>query len=171
VNNSKKISFSLMEVLVVICIFSILIILTFPMILNEKCYLDSDVNNIHTTFIYLQQRTLASNKNNSLSIDTKNNCLSFKKNNSSIIIKLHHAITFGFLKNISGPPGKATKIIKKSHTFPSNKVTFYNNGNISPGSLYFITKSKKYMRAITISVSGFSMPKKYEYYNYQWREY
>lgn len=77
--------------------------------------------------------------------------------------KLPHTLEFGYIKNSYGPPNKPKKLIKKSCTFPDNKITLYPDYKVSPGTIYIKTKKESAGYALSFSSHELANIKIYQY--------
>ena len=168
-----KKSFTLIELAVVLVLFVLLCSITIPHFWNSSRYaVQAELEKIESIFSYLQQSAIATNSDQKLLLNLKNNSFSFLRRRKLVTIKLLSSIRYGFIKEALGPPGKPNKAISHPISFPKYKdkhqVTFLPSGQISTGSLYLVGKRAKNMGALTCSVSQISYVRKYLYQNNRW---
>jgi len=139
---------------------------------------DNEVENLFTTISYLRQKAIASNCIYELLFTTTANRYSYKQNNKIITHQLARQVLFGYLAQTKGPPSSPKNLLTKPVSFYNNKVVFYPNGKISPGSVYLIDRKKKVMKALTCPISQVSFIRKYRYHkrskgqsNFAWSIY
>jgi len=150
------------------------ITLTFPSLwfLKQQEIL-SEVEKLYSVFNYLQQSAITTGKVKILEFNLENNSYSYKevKNNNfdhNIITvdkneKLSLNVKFSVINGIKGPPSTPTNYLNKPVTFIDNKVKFYSNGTIQPGTVYLTDSKKQYLYAITVPISQVSLIRKYKY--------
>ncbi len=169
----KTESFSLFELLAVVAVIIILLTVTVSnSSFFNKFVLKNEVDKVFTLFSYLQQKAIASNKQQEIVFDLQNN--SYLMNFESKENKLANVVKFDFLPNSYGPPSDPTKLIQSAVSFKKDgqnkfKAIFYPDGKIESGSIYLIDKDYKYMMALTVPVSNVSYIRKYEYKDGRWR--
>ena len=156
----NKHGFTLIEVMIVLCLFAV--IATLGMI--QFSFLDFaiariEVDKLANVCSFLQQHAIATNSEQVLTCDTKNN--EYRCDN--LHEKLSQRVSFGFLPGVMGPPGNPTHRIEKAITFPGSLIHFYPTGIISSGTAYFVDKSKQYMYALSNAVSQVSYLRFYRY--------
>jgi prepilin-type N-terminal cleavage/methylation domain-containing protein len=152
--------FTLIELMIVICLFCFLATLT---LLNVS-FLDStivhtELDKLATFCYYLQQKAIATNKEIILTFDTKKN----EYTGDTYHEKLSSRVSFGFFDNAQGPPGQPIGPINKAITFPAQRIHFYPTGIISSGTVYLMDKTKKSMYALSNAVSQLSYIRMYRY--------
>lgn len=152
--------FSLIELCIAIALFLLILTLTLPSIwFLKRQELVSQVDKIYSVFCYLQKSAIASNKDLVLEFDHKANSYSFE--NSSIQLSKH--IKFAFKNGVKGPPSSPIKLLDKPITFINNKVVFYADGKMQPGTVYLTDSKQHYLYGITIPISQVSLIRKYKY--------
>lgn len=149
--------------------------MTLPRIFNlDKYMLFNELEKLVMTFSYLQQRSIATAQQKTLTFDTGMNSYSYiGPQNKLLRIALGKNIKFGFIDGVKGPPSQPTQPITKAITFPHSKekeaATFNPEGKISPGTVYLIDANKRIMGALTCPISGVSYIRKYKYVNGKWQ--
>lgn len=164
-----KKSFTLIELLIVLTLTLLVCSLAIPHFIGDsRQALYHDLDKLSVIFAYMQQRALASNQEQQLFFDIKNNSYFFINNGKTTVFSLSPKIIFGYLPGSFGPPASPVSPITNPITFSIDKkgaifVQFNPNGNIKPGSLYIIDKQKNSMGALTCSVSQVSYVRQYTY--------
>ena len=171
----KKKSFSLIELLVVLSIFSIILVLFISKFsFLNKFLLKNEIEKLYSDFYFLQQKAISKNEKQELFLELNNNLYFYNVLDKKVIRKFSNFIEFGFLKSVKGPPSCPRKYINKAVTFKKYdsfyKVEFFNNGIVSAGTIYLIDKNKKYMNALTVGVSNVFYIRKYKFVNSHWLE-
>ena len=162
-------AFSLIELLVTISILGIIVFLVIPRrTVHNSLFLNTELNNLFTTFTYLQQKATARNAIEKLTVNQKNNTYSYTQEQKSITHTLDPHIRFGFLPDTKGPPATPKKQIHAPVTFRSATVVFFPNGTISPGTIYLTDQEQKNMHALTSSMAPVSYVRKYAYTDGKW---
>jgi hypothetical protein len=130
----------------------------------QLSFLDStiariEVDKLANVCSFLQQHAIATNSEQVLECDTKNN----EYHCDNVNEKLSQRIAFGFLPGVMGSPGSPTQSIKKAITFPGSVIHFYPTGIISSGTVYLVDKKKQCMYALSNAVSQVSYLRMYRY--------
>ena len=165
-----KRAFSIIELLVCFAIIFVLLTISVPKFMFfNKFILTSQTDKLFATFSYLQQKAIASNQEQKLTFNLKNN--TYSHDNKSY--KLPEVVRFGCLPGAKGPPSSPSKEIKKSITFAKLSesqfcMSFYVDGKVSPGTAYLIDKDQKFMMALTCPISQVSCIRKYKYDDGRW---
>ncbi|MBD3231995.1 hypothetical protein GF322_05060 [Candidatus Dependentiae bacterium] len=176
-------SFSLIELMLVLSTIIILLTISIPQItFLNKFILKNEVDKIFTLFCFTQQKAITCNQQQEIIFDLnqnsykinleqqQNNQIKYSKNSQN---KLPNTVKFGFFKDTLGPPSDPKKTIQNAITFKKLnnnqfKVSFYPDGKIEPGSIYFVDKNQQWMMALTVPISNVSYIRKYEYRNKKW---
>jgi hypothetical protein len=108
---------------------------------------------------YLQQAAMMSNAPKTLSFDIKKCCYSYGGTSEP----LSNSVEFGTLAGAMGPPSNPTRQIQAPITFENERIVFYPDGIIQPGTVYLISKDKQVMYALSSPVSQFSYMRIYKY--------
>ncbi len=161
-NNKKNCAHSIIEIIVAItiAIFSLTIVIP-KFKIFERLILNNEVENLFLTIMFLHQKSIATNKIETLFFVPEKNLYFYKTKKSRIIHELSSNIKFGFMKNSKGPPSSKKNFIKNAITFAHNKIIFYPNGQISPGTAYLVNNRKTLMQAVTTPISQISFIRKY----------
>jgi type II secretory pathway pseudopilin PulG len=159
-------SFSLIELIVAISIFVLILSFSIPkQSFFDDILLQHEIENLFTTFSYLQQKAIASNEKLELHFTQTSNSYFYPQGNASMLVThtLPKAIKFGYLSNTKGPPSTLKVPITKAITFHNQTVTFLPNGKISPGAVYIIDNEGKNLKALTCPISQVSFIRKYTF--------
>ena len=168
-------AYSLFELIVVIFALSIFLFVSIPKFnFLDNFILQNELDRLFSTFYYLQQKAIATNEEQKLYFNLDLNSYEYVgKSNLKQNYKLPNKVRFGLLDNIFGPPSKPEKRVNLPITFKKTKknlfeVIFYTDGKISSGNVYMITKDKKNLMSLSVSVSPFALITKYKYQNKKW---
>ncbi|MCK4499119.1 hypothetical protein KAU11_01325 [Candidatus Babeliales bacterium] len=161
-------AFTLIELLLTLSLFIFLATLTIPLpSFFTKALVKSEVEQLHTTFSFLQQKALATGAKQKLSFDISNNRYTYQLKSKLVTHTLPAKVSFDFLPNALGPPSKANRPITQASTFGAY-ITFFPDGTITPGTIYLVDNNKKIMNALTVPVSDVSYVRKYRYGDKRW---
>jgi type II secretory pathway pseudopilin PulG len=171
-----KASYTLIELCIVLAIMTILCLLSVPMIVNnDDRAIVRELDKLEAVFLYLHQRAIATQFDHELTIDINQNTYSYKIPGRHVTFKLPTNIMFGWLPSALGPPGNPTTPIIHACSFPialSSEtrfaIRFISNGQFYPGALYLIDGKKRFMGALTCSISRLFYIRKYLYRSGQW---
>lgn len=156
----KKKGFTLIEVMVVICLCAIIATLGIMQLsFLDATIVHSQVDKLAAVCSYLRQKAIATNAEQVLIFDVKKNeyrCDGMRET-------LSQRVSFGFVPHALGPPGSPSHTIKKAITFVDSSIHFYPTGIISSGTVYFVDNNKRYMYALSNAVSQFSYLRFYRY--------
>ncbi len=173
-------AFSLIELLVFLSLLVVVIVILPSRLYVFKNYLlKHELNKLFATFIYLQQKAIASNKKITLALDQINNSYSYIFQDATTCNEqLSNGIIFDFIPGTMGPPGDPSKKIENpinleqpinnSNIKNNTDINFWPDGRITPCTIYVSDKSNKYMGALTCSVSQVSYIRRYICYNCKW---
>lgn len=164
----------------------------------NRFLVENEVDKMFTAFSFLQQRAIASNQEQEIIFDPAQNSYFYDLGGGSygsiprlssglprtvgydlktepkfVTCKLPDAVKFGFLQGANGPPSSPGKPILSPITFKDIgsgmfKITFYTDGKVQPGTVYFIDKNKNFMMALTCPISQVSFIRKYKYNQGKW---
>jgi len=166
---SKQLSFSLIELLIVIALITLLFSITLP---STNYFLDhlmtSETDRLCTTIIFLRQKALASNTPQTVYLNQATHSYSYKSGEKTIEHHFPNGIMFGFLPRTQGPPANPHRLLTRAITFPKQQITCWPSGIISSGTTYITDRKKKYMKAFTCAISQVSFIRKYYYQNGKW---
>ena len=170
-----KKSFSIIELLIVMTAVIFLFTLTIPRVsVMNRFVLQNEIDKLLTTFSFLQQRAVASNKLQDIVFNLNDNSYSYNlRNDKRFVHKLPRIIKFGFLPNVLGPPAKPKKKIVDPVSFKKinekeYQVLFFTDGRVYPGTIYLVDIDQKNMMALTCPVSQISYIRKYRYDSGRW---
>ncbi len=152
--------FSLIELTITITVIVIVYAIAIPTLSYvNKTMLNLELKNIYILFTYLKQKSITKNQIHKLVFNVKKNFYTYQINDRKVLRKLPYNLKIGILEKSFGPPSKKTGPLNKPVTFINNKVIFYPDGKISPGSLYL--KSGNNMVAITCPISKIAYIRQY----------
>ena len=155
-------AFSILELLCCLFLVTIICFLAIPnFIFLDKKMVIGEVNAFYFTILHARQLAITSNKQLELKINLDENSYEYMSRKKTLPPK----ISFGSLPKILGPPSLPQKTILYP-TFKNNRIIFYPNGNISPGTIYL--KDNKDVYAITCPVSQVSYVRKYKNKDNEW---
>lgn len=113
----------------------------------------------------LQRQAITSGKEQTLTIDVDQHA--YTTNNT--IHRLNHAVRFGFMPAVYGPPSHPVTLITQPTTFEKHKIVAQPNGTLSAGTVYLTDQSNRCLYAITIGVAKKQYIRLYRY-STQWIE-
>jgi hypothetical protein len=125
------------------------------------------------TLSFLQQKAIALNQEQFLSIDVVKNKYSYYEENKIITYTLHRNFMFGFINNVKGPPARPHTVIVHPVTCESNKqktntIKIRVDGKATSGSIYLTDIKKRIMGAVTVPPHQYAYIRIYEYTNEHW---
>lgn len=156
----KKAGFSLIELMIALCMVCCVIVFTFTNVtfLNRilmRCELDK----LHAAALYASRCAQVTNQECVLAFDVTNNSYSTQHHKEA----LAKGVAFGFLPNAKGPPSAPHNPIKSPITYKNKKITFYPSGIMDAGTVYLVDEHKTMMYALSSPISQFSFVRKYRY--------
>lgn len=171
-----KPSYTLIELCVVLAIITMLCMLGIPMIvMSGEREILRELDKLEAVFLYLHQRAIATQSDHELIIDTKQNTYTYKTATNKAVFQLSSNIIFGWLPAALGPPGDPTALITQACSFPKGNnqelcfsARFLSNGQFYPGTVYLIDRNRRFMGALTCSISRVFYIRKYLYKSEQW---
>ena len=156
----KAKGFTLIELMVVLLLFSIAAGLTFSQFsFLQRGYVKAELDGLYQACLYMQRHAMLSNQSCSLNIDLAQQRYTFNGRTQ----KLATGVQFGVKQQAKGPPSTPTKQLTTPCTFQGNKITFYPDGIIASGSVYMTDKHHTCLYALTVAVSPYSYLRKYRY--------
>lgn len=151
---------TLIEVMVVLCLFALIVTLGMMQIsFLDSTIVHAEVDKLAATCSYLQQKAIASNSDQILVCEVEKN----RYRGDNVNETLSPRVCFGFLPNVLGSPGSPSRIINKAITFADSSIHFYPTGTLSSGTLYLTDTNKKIMYALSNAVSQVSYLRLYRY--------
>ena len=129
-----------------------------------KLQVQSEIERLHATICALQQQSITTNAEKTLTIDDDQNSYSYNGSTHKLPISLQ----FGFPKGALGPPSSASNPISKICSFTNNAIIFWPNGMIKSGTIYITDKKKQYAYALSNAVGSVSFLRIYEYRKGKW---
>ncbi len=156
---------TLVELLVVVAVLALLASIAIPgVFFLQQHMLNSELHKLQIICHLLQKQAISKGQKQYLNFNSADQSYFYNHH----FDKLNNAIHFNFLKGVSGPPANPKKPINQAITFPKQKITFYPNGMISPGTVYLTDQKNKNMSALTIPVSQVSFVRKYKFKTNNW---
>ena len=107
---------------------------------------------------------MLSNKQQDVYFDIANNRYTF----NGTVCTLPSQIMFGVIPGVKGPPSLPKKLVAKPITFKGSRISFFPEGIISSGTIYVTDRYKKFLYAISCSVSQVSYLRKYAFNDNKW---
>ena len=152
--------FSLLECAIVV---ALLIIIAHIIVIHgtylQRILVRQDVEKLMAVCRFLQQTAMVTNTTKELVFDQKNKSYTY----NSTTEKLSKNTEFGILPGTLGPPSNPTHPITSPITFSNEKIIFYPDGIIQPGTVYLIRKDIQVMYALSCAVSQVSFLRIYHY--------
>lgn len=159
-----SLSFSLIELIVAISLFMLIFSFSIPKrSFFNNILLQHELENLYTTFSYLQQKAIASNEKLELHFTATSNSYTYPLGGTVVTHTLSSSIKFGYRENTKGPPSTPKVSMTKAITFHNQSVIFLPNGKISPGTVYMTDNEEKYLKALTCPISQVSFIRKYTF--------
>lgn len=159
-NRKNCAAFTLIELMVVICLCALLAGLAMVHLsFLDRTIVRTEIDKLATVCMYLQQLAIATNSEHYLIFDAQKNEYHFDTYHE----KLSQHICFGCLSGVMGPPGNPTHSVEKAITFSGQKICFYPTGVISSGTVYLIDKKGQFQYALSNAVSQVSYLRMYRY--------
>lgn len=157
---NNKYGFTLIETMVVVCLFALLATLGIMQLsFLDATVVHAEVDKLVAVCSYLRQKAIANNSEYVLKFDTQKN--EYRADGIHEILSAR--IAFGFLPTVLGPPGSPSHKITQAVTFAGSSIHFYPTGIISSGTVYLVDKKKQHMYALSNAVSQFSFLRLYRY--------
>ncbi len=156
----KCAGFLLLEVALVLALILIVVTLATPQFIFLKRQIArTEVQKLIAECFYLRNCAMATHQDLTLTFDCAQGCYATKYKNQKLTQGLH----FGFLPTLHGPPSNPTRLIEKAITFVNNTITFYADGTISSGTIYFLDAENSRCSALTIPSGQVPFIRHYEY--------
>lgn len=161
-------AFTLIELTITLALIVCLVSISFPVILNtSRLYVANQARNLQATCWALEQQAIAQNKQIELYLNQAANFYVWAEQ----VVKLAPKVKFGVIDGVLGPPSSPQKEIQRAVTFAENKIIFYPDGRISPGSVYLVDDMNRILYAVTVSVASVSYVRLYRYVNNHWHQF
>lgn len=152
--------FSLIELIVVLCIVAILVSLaTMNMRFLNRAAITTNIDLLYNACYCLQKTAMATNATQELTIDVMQH--SFES--AGIHHQFPSIMQFGILPNVKGPPSVPLSFLSSAITFIDRKIHFYSDGTISAGIIYITDIDKSMIYALSCGVASVSVLRKYRY--------
>lgn len=156
--------FSLIELMVGLCIVALLISLaTVNMRFLNRAAITSNIDVLYNACYCLQRTAMATNTIQTLTIDELHHC--YECNGTKHVFASQ--MKFGILPDVKGPPSAPLNFLSAAITFVDRKIRFYPDGTISAGIIYITDADKTMIYALSCGVSSVSVLRKYRY-NGKW---
>lgn len=165
IGNRDRDAFFISELIVVLALVVLLVSLSIPhSFFLRRVVLQMQLEKFALLFMQLQQRAIASNKQEVITVDVATNSYTLGAGQHV----LPAGIQFNFLTHVLGPPAAPTQLVTQAVTFPNKKIIFYPDGTVSAGTLYMTDEKRQLMCALTCPVAQFSLVHKYRYNANKW---
>jgi prepilin-type N-terminal cleavage/methylation domain-containing protein len=152
--------FSLIEMMVVLCVVAILISLaTINMRFLNRAAIMTNIDVMYNACYCLQKTAMATNTTQELTIDALQHSFAC----ADIKHQFPAMMQFGILPNVKGPPSAPLSFLSAAITFVDRKILFYPDGTISAGIIYITDVDKSMIYALSCGVSSVSVLRKYRY--------
>ncbi len=152
--------FSLIELLVVLCIVAVLVCLaTMNMRFLNRAAIVTNIDVLYNACYCLQKTAMATNTTQELTIDAMQH--SFES--AGIHHQFPSIMQFGILPNVKGPPSAPLSFLSSAITFVDRKIRFYPDGTMSAGIIYVTDTDKSMIYALSCGVASVSVLRKYRY--------
>lgn len=162
---AKKKGFLLFELAVVLAIIFLLAGFGFALSgVVRRMAVRADVFKIAAILRYEWIRACACQKQITVSIDLKKNCLRDEQHTYS----LSSDVVFGVLASAHGPPSRPVHALTTPSSFPDNKIIFFPDGTVTAGALYIRDCSRSTLYAITIPLPNIFYVRVYAYHARKW---
>jgi len=156
--------FSLIELMITITLTALIVTLTVVNVsFLHRGVIRSEVGTLYAACRYVQRCAMASNQQQVLRFNLKENSYTFDGRTATLAAPLQ----FGVKKGIKGPPSSPQKQITSPVTFKENTIIFSPNGVISSGTVYITDRQKKSLYALSNGIAQVSHLRKYSY-NGKW---
>ncbi len=174
--HNKQPSFLLVELLVAISLFVLLITFAIPSFrFSSRHHVLQEIDELFSVCHLLQQRAMARSREYVLHLDPCGYHTPAEQGPPMVHHQFHKEITFGCRSDIKGPPGRPTKPVSKSVTFPTTKgqsrISFFPTGVMSAGTAYLTDAKQQHVAALTSGVAQVSYLRKYQYTPEGWRSW
>ncbi len=162
----KAPGFSLIEVAIVLALVSLVMFLgSTNATFFDRLLIRSELDKLYAVCRHLQQSAISKGTQEVLTFDLVRKSYHYQDREE----KLPSSVNFGVIQGSLGPPSSPSKPITKPLTFAHNKIVFFPDGIIRPGSIYLIDRSKYHMYALSSPISQVSYLRKYKYTNRTWK--
>lgn len=162
---NKTIGTSLVELLAAVSILAVVISIAIPGILFlKKMAISAELDRLQIASQFLQKKAVYSGQKTYLYFNLHDHSYSYDQR----LEKLSEGVFFSSAPQISGPPAHPKGPITQAVTFRKQKMTFYPNGTISPGTVYLNNQNQSDLHALTVAVSQAAFIRKYKYQAGTW---
>lgn len=158
-------AFSLVECMIVLSLIFIIVVLSVPHLsFFNKRLVRADIEKMVMTASYLQRFALVSGRKQELHFDQSHK----QYMSNGRVYKLNDRVLFDLVAGAPGPPSIARRAVSSPITFDRQRIIFYPDGKIQPGSVYLVDHEKRFGYALTVAVSHISCIREYYYNNGVW---
>lgn len=161
----RKPGFTLVESMIGVSL--LLIIVTLVMVnasSMRSSFVRSEIDKLYTVCKFMQMTAQMTNKRQEIYIDLHHNSYTYGGNTE----KLSGDVCFGILPDVKGPPSVPRTLLNSPITFDKQCISCTPHGIMNAGTIYLIDNQKKYLFALSSSVTQSSFIRKYAYEN-GWR--
>lgn len=156
---------SLLECCFVVAILACMVSIGFSHItFLYKLQVQSEVEQLHAQLQSLQQKALATNTVQRLTVDTTTGIYQCNDRTHTLISSLR----FDYPQGALGPPSAPTHPITKACTFADSTIIFWPDGIIGAGTIYITDTKKRYSYALSSGIGTISSLRIYEYKQDKW---
>jgi len=152
-------AFSLLELMIVIALFSLVSMISIGSYQSYHRFLISvELNQLRLLLLCLRYKAMALHSTISVLLNPAQHSYTFDN-------QAHHmrCALFNYLPGTMGPPAYPHQMIVKAITFDHDRINFYADGSVSAGTLYVTDKQNSCMYALTIAVNEFFNIRIYSY--------
>lgn len=162
---NKTVGTSLVELLATVSILALVISIAVPGILFlKKMAISAELDRLQIVSQFLQKKAIYTRQKTYLYFNLNDHSYSYDEQ----IEKLSNGVFFSIAPQVSGPPANPKGPIRQAVTFRKQKITFYPNGTISPGTVYLNNQNQNNLHALTVAVSQAAFIRKYKYQAGTW---
>ena len=162
--------FSLIETGIVLMLLSALMCLGMHSFQEyDRLLLHNELNRLYMLCIAYSQRAALQQRPYEITFSSTNSqIINITEPSQEEIHHLTNGTQFGILTSVKGPPATPQNFITQPITFVGNKITFYPDGKIQPGTLYLTDTNKRWLYALSCSVGTLSYLRRYRYEQNKW---
>lgn len=154
----RKTGFTLFEVCIVLALITFMVVMSMGYLqLVDKSLVRNELDTLYMVFVKLQQRARFEHKPIELVFDVSQNSYTYLNTSE----KLAPGIVFGVLSGVHGPPSQPVHPIHNPVTFPRQRVIFFPDGKIQPGTVYLTNTAHTVLYALSCPISQISYIRRY----------